>query len=161
MMAINYGHLGKALETLIDWQNAYYLKKGYGRVEKIPTPMRILRHLGQGQHIAVHSPSKSTVDYIGFLNGHGVCFDAKETSIKNLPLQNIKAHQIEFLKDSQKGGAVCFFIVGFTKEQKNYLLYLDQLVGFMEENKRKSIPLSFFEENCTLLKTPIDYFSEL
>ena len=37
---------------------------------------------------------KSTVDYIGVIQGIPVCFDAKETAVDNYPLQNINADEI-------------------------------------------------------------------
>ena len=45
---------------------------------------------------------KSTVDYIGAVQGIPVCFDAKECDSDTFPLQNIHAHQVQFMEDFEK-----------------------------------------------------------
>ena len=39
---------------------------------------------------------RSTVDYIGAVQGIPVCFDAKECSMDTFPLHNIHEHQMTF-----------------------------------------------------------------
>ena len=41
---------------------------------------------------------KSTVDYIGAVQGIPVCFDAKECGGADVPLRNIHPHQIAFME---------------------------------------------------------------
>ena len=43
---------------------------------------------------------------------------------------------------------IVFLIIRFTLLQKDYVLKGEDLIKFIKENERKSIPLSYFEENC-------------
>ena len=65
---------------------------------------------------------KSTVDYMGSVQGIPVCFDAKETAQKNLPIANIHEHQIEFMDKFMLQGGLSFILVNFTQCDKFYLL---------------------------------------
>ena len=76
-------------------------------------------------------------------------FDAKETRSKtSFTINNIHNHQIEYIKKVIKHGGIVFLIVRFTLLDKNYILKGKDLIQFIDSNDRKSIPLSYFEENC-------------
>ena len=49
-------------------------------------------------------------------------------------------------------GGIGFLIVKFTLLSRIYYLSIDNLMMFLDNNERKSIPLSFFEENGILIK---------
>ena len=59
------------------------------------------------RHITLaYFDQKSTVDYIGAVQGIPVCFDAKECAVDRFALQNIHEHQVKFMEnfatDAQK-----------------------------------------------------------
>lgn len=91
----------------------------------------------------------STLDYNGVYKGYYIEFDAKETRSKtSFTINNIHNHQIEYIKKVIKHGGIVFLIVRFTLLDKNYILKGKDLIQFIDSNDRKSIPLSYFEENC-------------
>ena len=84
---------------------------------------------------------RSTVDYIGAVQGIPVCFDAKECSTDTFPLSNIHSHQVAFMKAFEEQGGVAFFLLFFSSENIFYYLPLRQLLIFwerMEKGGRKS-----------------------
>ena len=84
---------------------------------------------------------KSTVDYIGAVQGIPVCFDAKECAVRTFPLQNIHPHQIAFMREFERQGGVAFIILSFTSQGEIYYVPFDVIAGFwkrMEDGGRKS-----------------------
>ena len=66
---------------------------------------------------------RSTVDYIGVVQGIPVCFDAKECVADTFPLQNIHEHQIEFMGRFEKQEGIAFFLLYYSA--KNILEELE------------------------------------
>lgn len=92
--------------------------------------------------------SKTPFDYIGYkYNKHGtkiVCFDAKSTKLKNLPLKNLKAHQNKALIKAKQRGCISFLLIEFSTLNRHFiadLSILDNITG-------ESIPLSKFEREA-------------
>ena len=148
---------GKPFETQIEWKNEYYKSKKYGIVQKVPTPMKILG-VKPPLYQCVYDLKKSTVDFIGWLKGHAVCFEAKEIRTSSFPFSNLKEHQQQFLLDAQTGGAKSFLLINFENHKKVYLLFINDYVKYKNSVKRKSIPLVFFSEKGILLDN-LDYLS--
>ncbi len=141
------GLRGSALEELINISIEQYRKAGLAMIQKIPTPITPVEMDTEHHNIKkAYFEQKSTVDYIGVVNGLPLCFDAKETGKKSLPFSNIHPQQVQFMKDfvAQKG--VAFFIVHFTLYNEYYLLPYEVLVRYYEGEGRKSIPYAAFEE---------------
>ena len=161
------GKRGYALENAIEYTNNIYKNKGWALVHKVPTPWKVMYNKRTGQVYKAYPQEKSTVDFEGMSHGRGLAFDAKSTKNKSsFPLNNIKEHQIEFLKDYRDQGGIAFFIVHFEKHQETYFLYVTQLVDWWENMKyggRKSIPLNWFKLNCDLIKAekgvPLHYLA--
>ena len=91
-------------------------------------------------------------------------FDAKETRSKtSYPLSNIHSHQLEHIKNVLYFKGIVFVIVRFVMLDKTYLVMGNDLINYINDIERKSIPLSFFEEYghlLTLKYTPrLDYLS--
>ena len=73
------GLRGSALEELINRTNEQYREKGLALIQKIPTPITPIKIDKEKRHITLaYFDQKSTVDYIGAVQGIPVCFDAKE-----------------------------------------------------------------------------------
>ena len=77
-----------------------YREKKLALIQKIPTPITPIEIDKSSRHITLaYFEQKSTVDYIGAVQGIPVCFDAKECAVKTFPLQNIHPHQIKFMEE--------------------------------------------------------------
>ena len=73
------GLRGATLEELINRTNDIYMEKGLALIQKVPTPITPIKIDKDNRHITLaYFEQKSTVDYIGAIQGIPVCFDAKE-----------------------------------------------------------------------------------
>ena len=136
------GLRGSTLEELVNRTNEQYREKGLALIQKIPTPITPVRMDKENRHITLaYFEQRSTVDYIGAVQGIPVCFDAKECCTDTFPLANIHSHQVEFMEAFEKQGGVAFFLIFFSHENLFYYLTLRELLGFwkrMEDGGRKS-----------------------
>lgn len=149
---------GLYFEEWIDQSNAVYEAKGLALIKKIPTPWQVQRKYNPYQknyQIAFAYPKqKSTVDFGGTAKKFSVWFDAKVTRLKmSFPLKNIHAHQVDYLKQVQKHGGKAFFLIHAEIPAKTWLLWIDQLLEFMDKAERKSIPFDWFESHCEEVKS--------
>jgi len=134
---------------MLNHTNDMYRAKKLALIQKVPTPINPLRLNGGDRTITLaYFEQKSTVDYIGVAQGVPVCFDAKETGRKSLPIQNIHAHQIEFMEDFQAQRGLAFLIVHFKLTDEYFYLPFEVLKEYWlgsRGGKRKSIPYGAFE----------------
>jgi len=154
---INYGNRGMTLESDINLTNDYYQEKEIALIYKKPTPIKVLKVSTDKTRIKDgFYEKKSTLDYSGIYHGKYLEFDAKETDSKtSFPLANIHIHQIEHIKNIIRYHGIAFLIIRFNLINKTYMLMGEDLIEFMNNNSRKSIPLSYFEENC--INIPLKY----
>ena len=153
----SHSNRGMGLEEDLNDSNNYYLVNDIAVVYKKPVPITINKVDFKSRCDAVikeaHFKTPSTTDYNGIYKGKYIDFEAKETmSLTSFPLSNIHNHQIEHLKKINIHGGIGFIIVRFTKLNKTYLLFIEELNEFMSNNDRKSIPLTYFEEKGYLIK---------
>lgn len=127
------GLRGSVLEELINYANQKYKDKGLALIQKIPTPITPVRFDKESRHITLaYFEKKSTVDYIGAVQGIPVCFDAKECAVDTFSLQNLHPHQVEFMKNFEKQNGISFLLIYYTHRQKCYYLQLfrnDKVLG--------------------------------
>ena len=117
------GLRGSTLEELINRTNEIYREKGLALIQKIPTPITPIKIDKEHRQITLaYFEQKSTVDYIGAVQGIPVCFDAKECQTDTFALQNIHPHQVEFMERFEKQGGVSFLILFFSA--RNEIFYL-------------------------------------
>lgn len=144
------GLRGSTLEEMVNITNEAYKEKGLAIIQKIPTPITPINLDKTNRTITLaYFEKKSTVDYIGAVQGIPICFDAKDTSRTSLPLQNIHKHQIEFMECFNKQGGVAFLLVHFQKYKEYYFLPFEILKlywGLAQKGGRKSIPYNAFEK---------------
>ena len=97
------GLRGSTLEEFINRTNETYLANGLALIQKVPTPITPINIDKETRHITLaYFDQKSTVDYIGAVQGIPVCFDAKECATDTFPLQNIHEHQVTFMENYEK-----------------------------------------------------------
>ena len=136
------GLRGSTLEDMINHSNEVYREKKLALIQKIPTPITPITIEKSTRHITLaYFDQKSTVDYIGAVQGIPVCFDAKECAVKTFPLQNVHEHQIRFMKEFEEQGGIAFIILHFTALDEMYYMPFRDLEKFwkrMEAGGRKS-----------------------
>ncbi|MDO4514793.1 MAG: Holliday junction resolvase RecU [Lachnospiraceae bacterium] len=136
------GLRGSTLEELVNRTNEQYREKGLALIQKIPTPITPVKMDKNNRHITLaYFEQRSTVDYIGAVQGIPICFDAKECSVNTFPLANIHEHQVAFMQDFEKQGGLAFFLLYFSADDTFYYLPLRELMKFWkrrEEGGRKS-----------------------
>lgn len=130
------GLRGSAFEEMINRTIEYYRENELALIQKIPTPITPIE-LDKDRRITLgYFEKKSTVDYIGVVQGIPVCFDAKECHDDGtFPMQNIHEHQYQFMKEFAGQDGVAFILIEFTKQEEFYYLTLDELSVFYERMK--------------------------
>ena len=130
------GLRGSTLEELINRSNEQYREKGLALIQKVPTPITPVRIAKDTRQITLaYFEQKSTVDYIGAVQGIPVCFDAKECKETVFPLANIHEHQVVFMRDFEAQGGVAFLILYFTSADRYFYLPYEQLAVFWNRSK--------------------------
>ncbi|NLM63083.1 MAG: Holliday junction resolvase RecU [Mollicutes bacterium] len=161
---VNYANRGMGLESDLNETNQYYLVNNIAVIYKKPTPITIKK-------VDYISPTKikikdayfqkpSTTDYNGIYRGKYIDFEAKETKNENsFPLRNIHKHQLEHLKKIIEHGGIGFLIVRFITKDETFYLDGKDLIYFLENSTKKSIPYSFFQKKGHLIN--INYHPRL
>ena len=149
------GLRGSTLEEFLNRTNERYLEQGLALIQKIPTPITPVQIDKEHRHITLaYFDQRSTVDYIGAVQGIPVCFDAKECNTDTFPLQNIHEHQVSFMEQFEKQDGVAFLIIYFSARNELYYMPFKELLKFWnraQEGGRKSIryeeldPIYFME----------------
>ena len=130
------GLRGSTLEEFINRTNERYLENGLALIQKIPTPITQINIDKTTRHITLaYFDQKSTVDYIGVVQGIPVCFDAKECATDTFPLQNIHEHQVNFMENFEQQGGISFFLISFTHRDEFYYLRFETLKKFWQRAK--------------------------
>lgn len=149
---INYSNRGMSLEDLINDANDYYIEEDKAVIYKKPTPIGLVDvNYKLNQINKAYFKDKSTFDYNGVYKEKYVDFEAKESHSKtSFPLANIHVHQFTHLRRVLKHGAISFLIISIN--DKYYVLKGEDLLNFIENETRKSIPIKFIEEKCYEIK---------
>lgn len=162
------GLRGSVLEELINVTNERYREKGMALVQKVPTPITPINIDRQSRHITLaYFEKKSTVDYIGVVQGVPVCFDAKECKEDTFPMQNVHEHQIEFMRDFEKQNGIAFLIIYYTSREEMYYIPFKEIERFYERSingGRKSFRFDELENYIkieTNVGVPIHYIEAL
>lgn len=136
------GLRGSSLEDFLNHSNDIYREKKLALIQKIPTPITPITIEKDTRHITLaYFDQKSTVDYIGTVQGIPVCFDAKECAVKTFPLQNIHEHQIQFMKEFEDQGGIAFITLYFSAMNEIYYVPYADIERFwvrMKQGGRKS-----------------------
>lgn len=156
---------GMNLEEIINTTNQYYLYEDLAVIYKKPLPItisKIDKNNGYPVISKAYFSAKSTTDYNGVYKGRYIDFDTKETSnVKYFPLSNLHEHQYEHLQRVQRCKGIAFLIIWFTKYDEIYLVFIEDFVNYVENNKSKNVPYTYIKENGHLLtyqfNKPLNY----
>ena len=145
------GLRGSTLEEFVNRTNEKYREHNLALIQKVPTPITPINIDKETRHITLaYFEQKSTVDYIGAVQGIPVCFDAKECQTDTFPLHNIHEHQIEFMKAFEQQKGIAFFLLFFPKRDLFYYLRLRELLIYYERSLsggRKSFRFDELDED--------------
>ena len=151
------GLRGSQFETVINQANEKYRELRLGLVQKIPTPIKPVE-IDDNRHITLaYFDQKSTVDYIGVVQGVPVCFDAKECHTDTFPLANIHEHQIKFMENFEMQDGVAFILISYTHRNEFYYMRFCELAKFWnraQEGGRKSFRYEELNPDYFLTETP-------
>ena len=152
------GLRGSTLEDLLNRTNEKYLENNLALIQKIPTPITPINIDKDSRHITLaYFDQKSTVDYIGVVQGIPVCFDAKECNTDTFPLANIHEHQVEFMRHFEEQNGISFILISYTQKNEYYYLRFQDLLRFWEraaEGGRKSFRYEELDPEYFLPKVP-------
>jgi recombination protein U len=170
----NNANKGKPFEDLISVANEQYKRTGAALVQKIATPVKVIRSFDpttqRSKIVNAFYEAKSTVDFTGVVRGgKSIAFDAKSTMNKQLfNLGMIEDHQYDYLSMHAALGGHSFLLVEFAMSKEIYRLEMSELIVFQAENDRKSIPIGWFQRNCHRCEpdeknvyNPLDYLKRL
>lgn len=142
----SHGLRGSSLEDMINHTITNYRSQKLALIQKIPTPITPMNIDKETRHITLaYFDQRSTVDYLGVVQGIPVCFDAKECASDTFPLQNIHEHQVKFMTDFEEQKGISFLILSFTSRGEFYYMPYREMMEFWNRMKlggRKSFLIS-------------------
>ena len=148
------GLRGSTLEDLINRTNEKYLENHLALIQKIPTPITPINMDKSSHQITLaYFEQKSTVDYIGTVQGIPVCFDAKECAKDTFALANIHEHQVAFMDEFERQGGISFILIYYSAKDCFYYLRFAKLREFwdrMKEGGKKSFRFEEIEPDFIL-----------
>ena len=144
------GLRGSELEEVLNLTNEKYREQKLALVQKIPTPIKPMEFDKEKHHITLaYFEQKSTVDYIGTVQGVPICFDAKECSVDTFNLQNLHPHQVQYMTEFEEQGGVAFLIIFFKKRGQYYYVPYQVMMEFWNRSQhggKKSFHVDELEE---------------
>ena len=162
------GLRGSFLEELINMTNEKYRNQKLALIQKIPTPIKPIQIDKEHRHITLaYFEQKSTVDYIGVVQGIPVCFDAKECATDRFALANVHPHQVAFMEAFEELEGIAFLLIYFKASEKYMYLPFRKLKGFwqrMEEGGQKNFKLEELDpryEISTYSGTFVHYLEQI
>ncbi|MEE8835431.1 MAG: Holliday junction resolvase RecU [Eubacteriales bacterium] len=127
------GLRGSTLEEMINRTNEQYREQGLALIQKVPTPITPVKMDKETRRITLaYFDQKSTVDYIGAVQGIPVCFDAKECATDSFPIANIHEHQVRFMRDFEKQQGIAFLLILFTSRDELYYMRFSETSYFWD-----------------------------
>lgn len=149
------GLRGSALEELINRTNEKYMECGLCLIQKIPTPITPIKIDKESRHITLaYFDQKSTVDYIGAVQGIPVCFDAKECAVDIFSLQNVHEHQMVFMERFEKQQGIAFFLIYYTHRDEFFYLPYREIKKFWDRAQNGGRKSFRYEEVSQVYKLP-------
>ena len=145
------GLRGSTFEDMINRTNEWYEEKQLALIQKIPTPITPVKMDKEHRQITLaYFDQRSTVDYIGAVQGIPVCFDAKECVAETFPLQNIHEHQVRFMGKIEHQGGIAFLLIYYSAKNILYYMRYEEMLSFWnraKEGGRKSFRFDELDEN--------------
>ena len=149
---ISHKNRGMKLENLINQTNEYYIENDIAIIYKKPPPILVCQvDYKKNKILEGYYKTPSTLDYNGIYKGKYIDFDAKETKNKtSFPLANIHPHQIKHIERVINHWGISFILLKMNDNY--YYLKGEDLLDFIKNNNRKSIPFEFIDSTCKKIK---------
>lgn len=144
----NHANRGMNLEAIITDANEYYINNDIAYIYKKPTPIGVVKvnYSNDKKIEEAYFKEQSTLDFNGIYKGFYIEFDAKETKNKtSFPLSNIHQHQLNHIKNIYNHFGIVFLIISINNNY--YVLMGKDIIDFIENNTRKSIPYEYIEKH--------------
>jgi recombination protein U len=141
------GKRGMAFEERLNATNKLYQTRKIALINKRPTPIKVIKSQGT-KVLSGFFESKSTVDYDGIYKGRPIVFEAKSVSVDRFDLSNLHVHQLNYLEEADRQGALSFVLIEFKNKKDIYLCTLSMIqhyVRLASSGGRKSIPYDDFD----------------
>lgn len=149
------GLRGSTLEDMINLSIEKYRESGIALIQKIPTPIKPIEIDHSTRQITLgYFEKKSTVDYIGVVQGIPICFDAKECSKDTFSMDNVHEHQIEFMRQFEAQQGIAFIILYYTHRNEMYYVPFADINDFYLRSmsgERKSFRYEEVNKNFKIL----------
>lgn len=118
-------------------------------INKRPTPVKVLKRKG-GRVLTGFYGVKSTVDYDGVYKGRAVAFEVKsKEKDTRFDLKNIAQYPLDYLEKVEKMGAICFFLIEFSKDKPVFVVPLSVIQSYVrmshQPKGKKSIQRADFD----------------
>ncbi len=159
------GLRGSILEEIINRTNLFYKDNSLALIQKIPTPITPVEYTKETHQIKLaYFEKKSTVDYIGAVQGIPVCFDAKECSSSRFSLNNIHKHQFDFMRCFEEQEGISFILIYFTSLEKFYYMRFRELEFIYKRYQNceiKSFKIDELDEKFFLTYNSLGYIEYL
>lgn len=105
-------------------------------INKLQTPVKVLKSKS-GRVLNGFYEAKSTVDYDCVYKGQAIAFEAKSTEKDTrFDLKNIAQHQLDYLEKAEKMGAICFFLIEFSKDKSVFVVPLSVIQSYVRMSHR-------------------------
>ncbi len=126
------------MEELINLTNEKYRLQKLALIQKIPTPIKPISIDKETRRITLaYFDQKSTVDYIGTVQGIPVCFDAKECAFDRFALaNNVHEHQVKFMEEFEEQEGISFLLIYFKNRDCFMYLPFKDLKRFWERMEK-------------------------
>lgn len=151
------GLRGSMLEEAVNFTNDRYRRDHLALVQKIPTPITPINIDKENHHITLaYFEQKSTVDYIGNVQGIPVCFDAKECATERFALQNIHEHQMQYMEEFEQQQGISFLIIYFKHVDQYYYVPFRDVKRFWDralQGGRKSFQREELDQSYQIKMT--------
>lgn len=142
---------GMYAEELVNRTNSYYYERDIALIEKRYIPIKIIKILNENTIIG-KLLAKSYVDYCGIYKGKHIEFEVKQTNNNNFDLSLIKQHQLKHLINNKRHGGIAFIIVYFNSLEQFYLISIDNILEWKQNNKSNTIKHEFIKDKCQLIE---------
>lgn len=137
---------GKNFEKLIEKSCKRYKQLGVAIIYKNEEPLRP-SGVGKGGGFNAFYSKKSVPDFTGVINGgRTIMIEAKHVTGKSMPFSRVQEHQLQYLTDFAKLGALSFILISFEMTDY-YMVPLHVFVDLKEHNGKKSVNKKELEEH--------------
>ena len=95
---------------------------------------------------------KNICDYIAYNNGGLYLLELKSHKGTSLPYTAISDYQLKGLSNIDYPGIKAYFIINMRDKEKTYAIEAQKIKKYIETSERKSIPISFMDDEGVEIK---------